>query len=626
MNIKLIILLFFITASTNGGRVFVSPVNENQAIILCNLSYMNCSSQYLTQVNNLGVLSVDIDDTNLGSLGSKLNGMSLSFEDDGEMSVSRKVYSWGLDRVDQKDLPLDGFLNAPYQGNDVIAFVIDTGLYKEHNEFQFQFQDDGYDFVDDDYDPADCNGHGTHVSGTITGINYGVSQATVIPVRVLGCNGIGKWSYVLDSLDWVAEFMKNSTARAVINMSLGGANKVLAVDRAINKLVLEHNIVVVVAAGNSGTDACKSTPGSASEAITVAASQIDDSLAGFSNLGPCVDIIAPGRSIRSAWIGSLTSTRTISGTSMASPHVAGIVALVLEAYPDMRATDVRTFLQSFAFPGKITNIDGTNTVNLLSSALVPSLATGTLPIPTRTTITITITIHTTTTTTVIVPPETIYYKMNSDTYKDGHLTDISGNGYHARAVCEFGKPELMNNSFLRIKNQEYLRVTDVIMSPVSRVVNLTVSARVKLDPSKVGWTSFVSADQSSWFSLGYDHSRNKKGFNFRTVTGEHSVGVVIKKIEKNRWYHITGVYTTIGRLYMTQLYVDGVLIDIQSRKAKVNVTPQMGRSARPLLIGHNPTKLNELEKVDRPYEHDIASVQIWVGTALNIGQIQAINT
>ena len=174
---------------------------------------------------------------------------------------------------------------------------------------------------------SDCNGHGTHVAGTIGGTTYGVAQSVLlVPVRVLDCKGSGTTDGVIAGLDWVTA----QTARpAVANMSLGGSAST-ALDNAVNALI-NSGVTVVVAAGNSRTDACKSSPARVPAAITVAASDINDVFASFSNYGPCVDIIAPGVSITSAWWTSTTAINTISGTSMASPHVAGVVARLLSS-------------------------------------------------------------------------------------------------------------------------------------------------------------------------------------------------------------------------------------------------------------------------------------------------------
>lgn len=230
--------------------------------------------------------------------------------------------SWGLDRIDQRTLPLNNLYNSAVTGAGVHAYIIDTGIRATHQEFSGRMGA-GYDFIDTDPDPADCNGHGTHVAGTVGGITYGVApDVTLHAVRVLDCGGSGTTSGVIAGIDWV---IANHIKPAVINMSLGGG-----VSTAMNDAVARAHaagITVVVAAGNSNADACSHSPASAPEAITIGSTTSLDARSSFSNFGTCVDIFAPGSSITSAWIGNDTASNTISGTSMASPHVAGAAAL-----------------------------------------------------------------------------------------------------------------------------------------------------------------------------------------------------------------------------------------------------------------------------------------------------------
>mmetsp|Transcript_17215 Transcript_17215/g.49993 ORF Transcript_17215/g.49993 Transcript_17215/m.49993 type:complete len:426 (-) Transcript_17215:382-1659(-) len=235
---------------------------------------------------------------------------------------------WGLDRLDQASLPLDG---RPYEpplgaGAGAHVFVIDSGINSGHDEFQGRLGD-GMDFVDDDVAPEDCGGHGTHVAGVAAGGTFGVApSATVHAVRVLDCFGNGNGADVVAAMDWVAD---HAAAPKVAVMSLGGAlNRLL--DQAVGRLV-DGGVTVVVAAGNQGGDACAFSPSAAPEAITVGATSREDRAAAFSNAGYCVDLLAPGVGIQSAWVGTNDATRTESGTSMAAPHVAGLAAQVAGA-------------------------------------------------------------------------------------------------------------------------------------------------------------------------------------------------------------------------------------------------------------------------------------------------------
>lgn len=263
---------------------------------------------------------------------------------DGEVVASGKTsgsattswYSWGLDRIDEKTLPLDkATFERSSNGSGVTAYVIDTGIYSAHQQFGGRVQS-GYTAITDGRGTQDCNGHGTHVSGTIGGQDSGVANAVkLVPVRVLNCRGSGTTSGVIDGVNWVA---KNAVKPAVANMSLGGGAST-ALDTAVNNLV-GAGVTVVVAAGNSNVDAIGSSPSRVDAALVVGASDLNDQRAYFSNFGPTVDVYAPGVNILSTWIGSTTASNTISGTSMASPHVAGIVARFLQVNRDAGPTAV----------------------------------------------------------------------------------------------------------------------------------------------------------------------------------------------------------------------------------------------------------------------------------------------
>ena len=267
--------------------------------------------------------------------------------------------SWGLDRIDQRTLPLNNLYNSAVTGTGVHAYIIDTGIRATHQEFSGRMGA-GYDFIDTDPDPADCNGHGTHVAGTVGGTTYGVApDVTLHAVRVLDCGGSGTTSGVIAGIDWV---IANHIKPAVINMSLGGS-----VSTAMNDAAARAHaagITVVVAAGNSNADACSHSPASAPEAITVGSSTSLDARSSFSNFGTCVDIFAPGSSITSAWIGNDTASNTISGTSMASPHVAGAAALYLQTVPTDPPANVADNLTGHATPDTITD-PGTGSPNKL---------------------------------------------------------------------------------------------------------------------------------------------------------------------------------------------------------------------------------------------------------------------
>jgi len=236
--------------------------------------------------------------------------------------------SWNLDRIDQRPTGGDLRYDYPTSGAGVTAYVVDTGTRLTHTEFGRRASS-GYDFVDSDTNAADCAGHGTHVSGTIGGTTYGVAKAVkLVAVRVLDCDGSGWASDIVDGLDWV---IADKSGPSVVNLSLGGI-AYAPLDAAVERTVAA-GITVVVAAGNDGTDACESSPARAPHAITVAATDSDDQRAWWSNQGDCVDLFAPGVEIESASNSSNTASESMSGTSMASPLVAGVVARYLQAHP-----------------------------------------------------------------------------------------------------------------------------------------------------------------------------------------------------------------------------------------------------------------------------------------------------
>lgn len=257
---------------------------------------------------------------------------------------------WGLDRIDQRDLPLDSNYSYNFDGSGVTAYVIDTGVRNTHNEFGNRASS-GWDFVDNDSDASDCNGHGTHVAGTIGGQNYGVAKnVNIVGVRVLGCNGSGSTSGVIDGINWVKN---NASGPSVANMSLGGGAS-SAIDQAVEAAVAS-GVSFVVAAGNDNSNACNYSPARATTAITVGSTTSSDSRSSFSNYGTCLDIYAPGSSIKSAWYNSDSSENTISGTSMASPHVAGVVALYLDEDNSLTPAQIDSKLSAGASKNKVSD-------------------------------------------------------------------------------------------------------------------------------------------------------------------------------------------------------------------------------------------------------------------------------
>jgi serine protease len=267
--------------------------------------------------------------------------------------------TWGLDRIDQRDRPLNTTYTYDTLATNVHVYVIDTGIRASHDEFGGRVRD-AFTAISDGNGTDDCNGHGTHVAGTIGGTTYGVAKGvTLHAVRVLGCTGSGSTSGVIAGVDWVTE---NHISPAVANMSLGGGAST-ALDDAVRESVAA-GVTYAVAAGNSNVNACGSSPARVSQALTVGSSTSGDVRSSFSNFGTCVDIFAPGSSITSAWITDDSATDTISGTSMASPHVAGVAALYLADNPGATAAAVHAAVVNNASVNKLTSV-GTGSPNRL---------------------------------------------------------------------------------------------------------------------------------------------------------------------------------------------------------------------------------------------------------------------
>jgi subtilisin family serine protease len=269
--------------------------------------------------------------------------------------------TWGIDRVDQRDLPLDGTYVYNADGTGVTAYIIDTGIRFDHTEFGGRAVK-GFDAVTSGGTAADCNGHGTHVSGTVGGATYGIAKnVRLVAVRVLNCNGSGTTSGVIAGIDWVTGDHA-AGAPAVANMSLGGGTST-SLDNAVVSSI-NDGVTYGIAAGNSNANACNYSPARVGPALTVASTTSTDARSSFSNYGTCVDIFAPGSSITSAWYTSATATNTISGTSMATPHVVGAAALYLQTDPTATPAQVEAALEGNATTGKVTSA-GTGSPNLL---------------------------------------------------------------------------------------------------------------------------------------------------------------------------------------------------------------------------------------------------------------------
>jgi subtilisin family serine protease len=322
--------------------------------------------------------------------------------------------SWGLDRVDQRDLPLNGSYTYTRTGAGVKAYIIDTGIQTSHAQFGGRASV-GYDAVGDGMNGQDCNGHGTHVAGTVGSTTYGVAKSVaLVAVRVFPCSGGSAWSTIIAGVDWVRF---NHVKPAVANMSLGGGAS-QAIDDAVRSLIAA-GVTVAIAAGNDyGVDACTVSPARVGEALTVGATTSSDVKADFSNIGSCLDLFAPGQGITSTWLSG--GTNTIDGTSMATPHVTGAAALYLEGAPTASPATVGSAIVSNATPNRLSGI-GAGSPNLL----LYTLTGGTTPPPGPLSVTIA-------GPTAIYTPGTYAYQANA----------TGGNGTYSYAW------EYMNSPFI----------------------------------------------------------------------------------------------------------------------------------------------------------------------------------
>ena len=340
------------TPVVRNNYVVTIKEGSNTAVLASIARLGESAHDELTNVLDGFILA--LTDTEVAAL--RLDTNVVRVEQDQPMSLmdtQSPTPSWGLDRIDQQNTTYDNSYSYPSTGGaGVRVYVVDTGVMASNPDFTGRVET-GFDAYGANLQGADCQGHGTHVAGTIGGTNYGVAKkVTIVPVRVLGCSGSGTWSAFIAGLDWIA---KNNPAGtpAVMSASIGGGF-MQSVNDAVQNLYAA-GITPVIAAGNSTDDACKYSPSSAPNAITVGATDNTDARAYFSNYGDCVDVFAPGLNIVSDNYQDPTTPRTLSGTSMATPHVSGLAALYLAANPTATPAQVTVAIQAGAQSGVVTN-------------------------------------------------------------------------------------------------------------------------------------------------------------------------------------------------------------------------------------------------------------------------------
>ncbi|MEU9234968.1 S8 family peptidase [Streptomyces subrutilus] len=275
-----------------------------------------------------------------------------------DVQTKAPANSWGLDRIDQRRLPLDNSFSVNHSGQGVTAYIVDSGIDFTHADFAGRVRA-GFDAIGDGRNGADCNGHGTHVAGTVGGTTFGVARkVNLVSVRVLNCEGRGPWSGIIAGFDWVA---RNARQPAVLNASLGG-DRYEPMNEAATA-VSDRGVLPVIAAGNENRDACRVGPASAARVVTVGATDRFDQETDFSNWGECLDLYAPGRDIVSARLGG--GSVALSGTSMAAPHVAGVAALYKAVHPNALPAEVTNFLDDWSTKDLVQNLSDNSPNKLL---------------------------------------------------------------------------------------------------------------------------------------------------------------------------------------------------------------------------------------------------------------------
>jgi subtilisin family serine protease len=334
--------------SVEGPRGYIVVLKSGNAPSHAKRVYRHALNGYAT------------DMTEVEAVALRKNPSVISVTEEVEFTTSE---TWGLDRIDQRQLPLDNTYSTDRTGTGVTVYIVDTGIRTSHTEFTGRAM---WGFSIDGTTEA-CHGHGTHVAGTVGGVTYGVAKnVSLVAVKVFsGCDTVTPTSYILAGLDWVAQ---NRSLPCVVNMSLGGGAD-LATDEAVRG-VIASGCTVSVSAGNSNLDACFASPARTPEALTVGSIDWTDTKSSFSNWGDCVDLFAPGSAITAAWNTSDVATAQLNGTSMASPHVAGVAALILEGSPNLSPAGVQDSVKAYSTKNVVRNAQSQNWNILYSGRVV----------------------------------------------------------------------------------------------------------------------------------------------------------------------------------------------------------------------------------------------------------------
>lgn len=344
----LVVLKPDVSAAELLGKLGVQPLFSYSKVFPGFAAKLN-SLQLATVRNTPGVQAVEQD--------AVVTALDVDTMDD-KATAPRAPASWGLDRIDQRDLPLNNAYTTSHDGAGVTAYIVDSGIDFTHNEFGGRARP-GFDAINDGRNGADCHGHGTHVAGTVGGTTYGVApKVNLVSVRVLGCDGRGSWSGIVAGFDWLAS---HAAKPAVANVSLGGTPPTQAVDTAADA-VTDAGVFTSVAGGNDAADACNYSPARASKVFTIGATTNTDGYASYSNRGQCIQLLAPGTDIVSAKAGGGSVAH--SGTSMAAPHVAGVAALYKQANGEISQEQLMQWFWSHATVNVVKSVPA-NTPNYL---------------------------------------------------------------------------------------------------------------------------------------------------------------------------------------------------------------------------------------------------------------------